>query len=158
LNLADSTGKEQYKILPGNLIKRFDHVGIAVLDVDESLKIYTDILGAKLTIYREIGTTSDYTFTQILLGGQKIEFISPITAKESFLTRFIEEHGEGLHHLTFQVHDINEATSYLRERGLRIVDEFYEDPIWRTAFVSPRSSRGVLIQLYDTLKGSIYDC
>ncbi len=144
--------------LPQKIIKRFDHVGIAVRDVDDVLKVYGDILGGRLSVYKELGTTSDYTFTQIELGGQKLEFISPIEGKtDSFLTRFLENHGEGLHHLTFQVADIKEATRLLRERGIRIVDEFYEDPIWRTAFVSPRSSRGVLIQLYDTIAGSRYD-
>jgi len=144
-------------ILPGSLIKRFDHVGIAIRDVEDALKVYRDVLGGKLLVYKEEGTTKDYRFTQIELGGQKIEFISPVDGNESFLTKFIEKHGEGMHHLTFQVKDIAQTTRYLRENGLRIVDEFYEDPIWRTAFISPRSSRGVLIQLYETTPGSRYD-
>ena len=144
--------------LPQKIIKRFDHVGIAVRDVDEALKVYRDVLGGRLSVYKELGTTSDYTFTQIELGGQRLEFISPIEGKtDSFLTRFLKNHGEGLHHLTFQVEDIREATRFLTEKGMRIVDEFYEDPLWRTAFISPRSSRGVLIQLYETTTGSRYD-
>jgi len=147
--------------LPQKIIKRFDHVGIAVRDVDETLKVYRDVLGGRLSVYKELGTTSDYTFTQVELGGQRLEFISPIEGRkdddDSFLTRFLARHGEGLHHLTFQVADIKEATRFLTEKGMRIVDEFYEDPLWRTAFISPRSSRGVLIQLYDTTSGSRYD-
>jgi len=132
-------------------------VGFAVRDVEDTLRIYRDVLGGKLLVYKEEGTTKDYTFTQIELGGQKIEFISPVDGKGSFLTEFIDKHGEGMHHLTFQVKDIAQTTRYLRENGLKIVDEFYEDPIWRTAFISPRSSRGVLIQLYETTAGSRYD-
>jgi len=150
--------KDTDRVLPRNLIRRFDHAGIAVRDVDDVLKVYQDVLGAKMLGYKEMGTTSDYTFTQVELGGQKFEFISPIdNMSDNFLTRFIEKHGEGLHHLTFQVSDIRKAVDYLEERGVRIVDEFFEDPLWRTAFISPRSSRGVLIQLYDTTVGSRYD-
>jgi methylmalonyl-CoA/ethylmalonyl-CoA epimerase len=134
-------------------IKRFDHVGIAVRNVDEALKTYRDILGSSLFVYKEIGTTQDYTFTQISLGGQTIEMIEPIQGKESFLTKFLNKRGEGLHHLTFQVYDIKEAIRFLKFNGIRIVDEFLEiDPLWQTAFISPRSSNGVLIQLYETTK------
>jgi methylmalonyl-CoA/ethylmalonyl-CoA epimerase len=154
LNLPTSTEN----ILPKNLIKRFDHFGIAVRDVEDTLRVYNDVLGGKLLVYKEEGSTRDYTFTQIELCGLKIEFISPIEGKsESFLTKFIEKHGEGMHHLTFQVSNIAQATRYLRENGLRIVDEYYEDSLWRTAFISPRSARGVLIQLYETTAGSRYD-
>jgi methylmalonyl-CoA/ethylmalonyl-CoA epimerase len=141
-----------------DLLKRFDHVGLAVRDVDATLKIYHDILGGKLLLYKEIGTTDDYTFTQISLGSQTIEMIEPIKGTKSFLTKFLEEHGEGMHHLTFQVRDIKQAIAYLKGKGIRVVDEFLEvNPLWQTAFISPRSSSGVLIQLYETAPGSEYD-
>ncbi len=142
----------------GGLIKRFDHVGIAVKNVDAALKTYRDILGSRLLVYKEIGTTLDYTFTQVLLGNQRIEMIEPVHGKESFLTKFLRERGEGLHHLTFQVYNIGKTIKFLKSKEIRIVDEFIEaDPLWRTAFISPRSSNGVLIQLYETVKGSKYD-
>jgi methylmalonyl-CoA/ethylmalonyl-CoA epimerase len=141
-----------------SLLKRFDHVGMAVKDVDRALATYCDILGAKKTIYKQMGTTADYTFTQVSLGGQTIEMIEPIEGKESFLTKFLKERGEGLHHLTFQVYNIVDAIQYLKKEGVRIVDEFLEkDPLWQTAFISPKSSNGVLIQLYETQAGSQYD-
>jgi methylmalonyl-CoA/ethylmalonyl-CoA epimerase len=139
-------------------IKRFDHVGIATNDVDSALKIYLNILGGKLSLYKEIGTTNDYTFTQFVLGTQSFELIEPLGRKKSFLRKFLKERGEGLHHLTFQVKNIQRTLAYLKSQGIRIVDEFLEkDPLWQTGFVSPRSSRGVLIQLYETTKGSKYD-
>jgi methylmalonyl-CoA/ethylmalonyl-CoA epimerase len=138
-------------------LRRFDHIGVAVRDVDRSLSIYRDVMGAKVTTYKQLGTTKDYTFTQIVLGGQRIELIEPVEGTQSFLTKFLEKRGEGLHHLTFQVNDILATANYLKSKGLKITDEFYEDPIWRTAFVSPKSSNGVLIQLYETEPSSIYD-
>ncbi len=141
-----------------SLLKRFDHVGMAVNDVDRALATYCDILGARKLIYKQIGTTADYTFTQVRLGGQTIEMIEPVKGKESFLTKFLRERGEGLHHLTFQVYDIRETIQYLKSKRVRIVDKFLEsDPLWQTAFISPKSSNGVLIQLYETEAGSQYD-
>jgi methylmalonyl-CoA/ethylmalonyl-CoA epimerase len=143
--------------MPAEPLKRFDHVGIAVNNVDSALRIYRDILGGVVTVYKEMGTTSDYLFTQFVLGKQRIELLEPLAGKEGFLTRFLSRWGEGLHHLTFQVEDIRKARDYLTSKGLRITDEFYEDPLWKTAFISPNSSTGVLIQLYETIPGSKYD-
>jgi methylmalonyl-CoA/ethylmalonyl-CoA epimerase len=140
-----------------NLFNQFDHIGIAVRDTDTALITYRDILGGIVTTYREIGTTEDYYFTQFILGKQKIELIEPRGQSESFLTKFLAKWGEGLHHLTFQVESIKIATDRLKENGLKITDEFYEDPNWKIAFISPRGTSGVLIQLYETTFGSKYD-
>jgi methylmalonyl-CoA/ethylmalonyl-CoA epimerase len=143
--------------MQAEIIKQFDHVAIAVRNTDSALTIYRDILGGVVTTYKEMGTKDEYLFSQFVLGKQKIELLEPIEDRESFLTRFLERWGEGLHHLTFQVNDIHIARSYFESRGLRITDEFFEDPIWKTAFISPKSTCGVLIQLYETLPGSKYD-
>lgn len=140
-----------------SLIKRFDHVGLAVWNVDAALKIYRDMLGGKVTVYKEMGTTYDYTYTQFELGGGRLELIEPIDGKDSFLTKFLKARGEGLHHLTFRVNDIRKAAEHYKSIGLKITDEFYEDPLWKTSFVSPKSTTGVLIQLYETYPGSKYD-
>lgn len=126
-------------------------------DVDNALQIYRDQLGGEVKIYKSLGTTKDYLYTQVEIGGQRIELIEPVKDKESFLTRFLRTHGEGLHHLTFQVSDIKKATDHYRSIGMRITDEFYEDPMWKTAFISPKSTSGVLIQLYETYPGSPFD-
>lgn len=126
-------------------------------DTDKALQVYRDILGGQVTIYKEVGTSRDYTFTQFLLGNQKIELIEPLGQKVSFLTKFLNRWGEGLHHLTFQVKDIRKSIEYLKSKGLKITDEFFEDPVWKTAFISPNSTNGILIQLYETQPGSVYD-
>ncbi len=141
-----------------HLLKRFDHVGIATNDVDSALRMYRDVFRTEVTIYKEMGTTKDYTFTQFKLGSQSFELIEPLEGTESFLTRFLSRRGEGLHHLTFQVGNINDTIGYLKSAGVKIVDEFLElDPLWQTAFISPSSAGGVLIQLYETIEGSQYD-
>ncbi len=138
-------------------LKHFNHIGIAVWDTEKALRVYRDILGGKVTLYKGMSTKGDYTFTQFLLGSQRIELIEPLGQSESFLTRFLNRWGEGLHHLTLQVDDIRETAEYLKSEGLKITDEFFEDPLWKTAFISPNSADGVLIQLYETAPGSKYD-
>lgn len=138
-------------------IKHFNHVGIAVWNTDRALQVYSDILGARVTLYKGVSAGGEYTFTQFLLGGQRIELIEPLGQSESFLTRFLKKWGEGMHHLTFQVDDIRATAQYLKKKGLKITDEFFEDPVWKTAFISPNSTSGVLIQLYETVPGSEYD-
>ncbi|MCL5067199.1 MAG: VOC family protein [Thaumarchaeota archaeon] len=138
-------------------IKRFDHVGLAVWDVDRALKVSRDRLGGKVRIYKNVGTTRDYLYTQVEIGGQRIELIEPVKDTESFLTRFLRRRGEGMHHLTFQVTDIRKASEHYKSVGVRMVDESYEDPAWKTIFISPKSTSGVLIQLYETYPGSPFD-
>src|SRR5579862_4967401 len=109
-----------------DLLRQFDHVGIAVRNTDLALMTYRDILGGIVSTYKEIGTSKDYTFTQIILGKQRIELLEPLGDGESFLTRFLTKWGEGLHHLTFQVNDIQRTSDYLVSKGLKITDEFLE--------------------------------
>jgi methylmalonyl-CoA/ethylmalonyl-CoA epimerase len=130
-------------------IKRFDHVGIAVENVDEALSFYQNILQAQVISYRKLSFSKDYTWTQFSLGSQLFELIEPVKKKPSFLTRFLEKYGEGLHHLTFEVENIKKAISILSSKNIRITDESFDDPAWQTAFISPRSSHGVLIQMYE---------
>ncbi len=66
---------------------------------------------------------------------------------DSFVNRFIEKNGEGLHHVTLQVEDLLEAVDYLQSNGVKVVDVNTEDPHWKEAFISPKDSFGVLFQL-----------
>ena len=87
------------------------------------------------------------------LKGLSIELLEPL-GEHSFLYKFLEKRGEGMHHLTFNVPDCKQKTADLKEQGVRIVDEHEWSPTSFESFISPRSSHGVLIQLgsgYPTL-------
>ncbi len=129
-------------------IKNYDHVGIAVHSIDESLKLYRDVLGGEVVVDRQLGYDGSIYWTQISLGGSKIELIEPKTSGSS-LTKFLSEHGEGLHHISFHVKNVEEAIAYLEQNGIRIVDKFLENPKFKTAFISPRNVSHVLIQVYE---------
>jgi methylmalonyl-CoA epimerase len=133
-------------------IGKLDHIGIAVKSVAEARKFYEDVLGATF-VFEAASEAAGYKLAALDLRGLSIELLEPLGAN-SFLHKFLEKRGEGMHHLTFDVSDCKEKTAALKEQGVRIVDETQWSPTSFESFISPRSSHGVLIQLgsgYPTL-------
>src|SRR5271163_1568062 len=94
-----------------------------------------------------------FRFAEFDLAGTIIELLEPLN-EESFIRKFIAEHGEGFHHVTFDVPDTRERIAELKQSGVRVVQEKEHSPGAYEAFISPRSSNGVLIQIgsgYPTL-------
>jgi methylmalonyl-CoA/ethylmalonyl-CoA epimerase len=131
----------------GGVIERFDHVSIAVHDIDIAQTL-VDLLGGS-HIGGGYSHAGDFEWIQFDLPGQgRLEMISPVVDEESnFLNRYLEEHGEGLHHLTFKVHDIRAAVARAQELGFTVVGFDESNADWKEAFVHPASAHGVLIQL-----------
>ena len=128
---------------------RLDHVGIAVRSVDAALGFYRDVLGG---VPGPPGTSRRLGFRFLPLtlpGGGKLELLEP-TDEQSFLVSFLGRRGEGVHHLTLIVPDIEQAIAVLRERGYEPVQVRLDRPAWREAFVHPRDAHGVLIQIVQT--------
>ncbi|HUY27349.1 MAG TPA: VOC family protein [Candidatus Binataceae bacterium] len=133
-------------------IGKLDHIGIAVRSVAEARKFYEGILGARF-MYEAESTQAGYKLAEFDLNGLTIELLEPLGDK-SFLHKFLATRGEGMHHLTFNVPDPKSKVTQLVEQGVRVVDETQWSPASFEAFISPRSSHGVLIQLgngYPTL-------
>ncbi len=109
-------------------------------------------LGASF-VFEAANEAAGYKLAALDLSGLSIELLEPLGAN-SFLHKFLEKRGEGMHHLTFNVPDCKGKTAELKEQGVRIVDEHEWSPTSFESFISPRSSHGVLIQLgsgYPTL-------
>src|SRR5579875_73165 len=123
---------------------KLDHVGIAVRSVDEARKFFEDVLGARF-LHESARPEEGFRVVNFQLQGVIIELIEPM-GEDSFVRKFIDKPGEGMHHLTFNVPDAREKVAQLKARGVRIVDE-REWPDSFEAFISPRSSHGVLIQI-----------
>ena len=133
-------------------IGKLDHIGIAVKSIAEARKFYEAELGATF-IYEHANEEEGFKFAEFDLGGTVIELLES-TRDDSFLHKFIEQRGEGVHHLTFGVPNCRERVAELKAAGVRMVDETEHSPDSYEAFVSPRSSHGVLMQLgsgYPTL-------
>jgi methylmalonyl-CoA epimerase len=133
-------------------IGKLDHIGIAVRSVAEARKFFEGILGATFMFEHE-NAKAGYKLAEFELNGLCIELLEPF-GENSFLHKFLEKRGEGMHHITFNVPDSKRKTEELKQQGIRMVDETEWSPTSYESFISPRSAHGVLIQLgngYPTL-------
>jgi methylmalonyl-CoA epimerase len=133
-------------------IGKLDHIGIAVKNVAEARKFFEGVLGARF-MFEAANEAAGYFLANFDLAGLTIELLEPLGAN-SFLHKFLEKRGEGMHHVTFNVPDPKAKVAELKTQAVRVVDEVEWSPTSYEAFISPRSAHGVLIQLgngYPTL-------
>jgi methylmalonyl-CoA epimerase len=133
-------------------IGKLDHIGIAVKSIAEARKFWEGTLGATF-MYDYERREAGFRFAEFDLAGTIIELLEPI-GEDSFMHKFIAEHGEGFHHVTFDVPDTRARIAELKAAGVRVVQEKEHPPAAYEAFISPRSANGVLIQIgsgYPTL-------
>ncbi len=131
-------------------IGRMDHIGIAVRSIDQARKFYEDQLGAEF-VREFVHFSGDFKLGIFDLNGFCIELLEPINP-DGFLAKFIERKGEGVHHITLQTPNLPDQCHRLEENGVRVVDKnFNRDTGGVDAFISPKSSNGVLIQLGENL-------
>ena len=131
-------------------IGKMDHIGIAVRNIEQARKFYEDQLGAKF-VREFVHFSGDFKLGIFDLDGFCIELLEPINP-DGFLAKFIERKGEGIHHITLQTPNLSEQCNRLEENGVRVVDKnFDRDTGGVDAFISPKSSHGVLIQLGENL-------
>ncbi len=124
---------------------KLDHIGIAVRSVDQARKFFEGTLGARF-LHESQRPEDGFRVINFDLQGLIIELIEPV-GDDSFVQKFIDKRGEGMHHLTFNVPDARERAAELKAQGVRIVDERQWPGDSYEAFISPRSSHGVLIQI-----------
>ena len=123
------------------------HVGIAVRSLDEAVRVWVDALGFRHT------DTIDFPSMMIRIaflrgGSAELELLEP-THADSPVGRFLARRGEGLHHLSFLVPDLEKALKEAESAGLQLIDRSPREGSHRTriAFLSPQSMNGVLVEL-----------
>jgi len=126
---------------------RVNHLAIAVRDTAAALAFFRRHLPVVMMNERQTGHTGDYTWCDFHVGTFKLEIIES-AAPGSFVERFIAKRGEGLHHLSIEAPDFDATIARLEAGGVRIVDRF-EQGSAKTAFISPRSAFGTLIQFWN---------
>jgi methylmalonyl-CoA/ethylmalonyl-CoA epimerase len=123
---------------------RLDHVAVAVNSIKPALSLYRDALGGQYLMGGDVG--GSWRWLQVRYpGGGKMELLEPIG--DGFLSRFLERHGEGLHHVTFKTDDIRAAIAEIEAKGFELVDVNLGNPHWQEAFVRPSKAHGTLIQI-----------
>jgi methylmalonyl-CoA epimerase len=130
------------------LIRKINHIGIAVNSIEDALKLYTNALGLKLKGI-EIVEAQKVRTAIIPVGESKIELLES-TDPEGVIAKYIEKRGEGLHHLALEVSDIQQALDTLREKGVQLIDETPRSGVegTRIAFLHPKETK-VLIELVE---------
>jgi methylmalonyl-CoA/ethylmalonyl-CoA epimerase len=127
---------------------RVNHLSIAVRDVDAALAFFRRWLPLRMHHQLLPGHTGDYAWCDFFIGGFKLELITS-AAPGSFVERFIAKRGEGMHHLSLEADDFDATMAKLEQGGVRIVDRFESPEGEKTAFISPRSAFGTLIQFWN---------
>lgn len=126
---------------------KLDHIGIAVKNLEESLKFYQNALGLKLEGI-EIVKDQKVKTAFLPLGDTHIELLEA-TEADSPVGKFIEKRGEGIHHIAIQVENIEDHLEKLDDKEIRLIDR--EPKIGahnkKVAFIHPKSTSGVLLEL-----------
>jgi len=128
-------------------LEKIEHIGIAVKDIGEVSKFYKDVFECQLSEELDIPERKiRIAFTEI--SGVKLEFVMP-TDNESVVAKFIDKRGEGIHHICFEVEDVEKAAKEVKEKGVELVDDRPRMGAEgkKIIFIKPKSTHGVLIEL-----------
>jgi methylmalonyl-CoA/ethylmalonyl-CoA epimerase len=130
---------------------KINHIGIAVANIDESLKFWRDALGIELSHIEDV-PSQKAKVAFLPVGESEVELVNP-TTDDSGVAKFIAERGGGMHHLCVEVDDIEGVIANLKEKGVRMIDEEPKVlPGRKMAFDHPKSAGGVLVELYQITK------
>jgi methylmalonyl-CoA/ethylmalonyl-CoA epimerase len=128
-------------------VKHIDHIGIAVKNIEEAGRFYTDILGLKI---EDIENVADQKVNVafIPITDSEVELLES-TAPDGAVAKYISSRGEGVQHIAFRVENLAEALEELKAKGIRLIDEQprYGAGGARIAFIHPKETNGVLVEL-----------
>ena len=133
-------------------MKKIEHIGIAVKNLKDSNKLYESLLGSPPYKMEEVKSEGVRT-SFFMIGESKVELLEA-THPESTISKFIDKRGEGMHHIAFEVDDIESEILRLKKEGFNVLDETPKkgaDKKW-VAFLHPKSTNGVLIELCQEIK------
>ena len=133
------------------MIKRIDHIAIVVEDIERALSLFRDMLGLELS-HTETIPEQDVNIAFLPVGESEIELLEPLSADTS-IAKFLAKRGEGMHHICLEVEDIDAALDGLKEKGVRPINKTaVAGAHGRVAFIHPKSTHGVLIELLERSK------
>jgi methylmalonyl-CoA/ethylmalonyl-CoA epimerase len=129
------------------MFARVDHIGVAVEDLDAAIALHEQAYGMAV-VHREVVDEQGVEAVLLDVGENHVELLRPL-GEETPVGRFLASRGPGLHHVAYQVADVQATLSTLRQRGLRLIDEQPRPGIRgsRVAFLHPTASGGVLTEI-----------
>ena len=127
------------------MLKKIDHIAIVVKDVEKAAKLYADMFGFKV-VEKMGGPGGEFTSIMMSAGDIRVELFQPL--KSGSFSKFLEERGGGLHHVSFLTDDIVKELKTLKKQGRKLQNE---EPLLlpnaKIAFVHPSAAENVLIEL-----------
>jgi methylmalonyl-CoA/ethylmalonyl-CoA epimerase len=135
------------------VFSRIDHVGVAVEQIDDALQLYRDTLQMRLA-HREVVDEQGVEAALLDVGEGHVELLAPLAA-DTPVGRFLASRGPGLHHVAYQVADIDQTLAALKQAGLALIDAEPRTGIRgsRVAFMHPRATGGVLSEIVQPAAG-----
>lgn len=135
------------------MFSRIDHIGVAVEEIEPALELYRDSFELTLA-HREVVEEQGVEAVLLDVGENHVELLAPISA-DTPVGRFLAKHGPGLHHVAYQVQDIEATLEKLRKAGLQLIDQEPRTGIRgsRVAFMHPRATAGVLTEIVQPAAG-----
>jgi methylmalonyl-CoA epimerase len=132
---------------------RIDHVGVAVAELDPALEMLKSAFGMEPS-HREVVEEQGVEAALIDVGEGHVELIAPL-GDDTGVAKFLAKRGPGLHHVAYQVSDIDAALETLRSREVRLIDETARTGIRRSrvAFLHPSAAAGVLTEIVEPAEG-----
>lgn len=130
-------------------VKKIDHIALVVNDIEDALRFWQDALGLELSHVEDVA--SEQSLVAFLPAQEsEVELVKP-TSGDSGVARFLKKRGPGMHHICFEVYDIEETIEHLRAKGVRLINEEPEIGTGgkKVAFIHPESTHGVLVELYE---------
>ena len=131
------------------MIREIDHIAIAVFNLDEASNRLGRILGSEV-LSREKVESEGIEAVMFKIGDTKIELVCPLS-EDSVVAKFLRKRGEGMHHIAVGVDDIDSEIARLKEENVKLVDDTAKEGAMgrRVAFIHPKSTSGVLLELVE---------
>lgn len=132
------------------MLEKINHLGIAVNSIEEALPLYQGALGMAFLGCEEVAEQK-VRVAMLQIGESKIELLEP-TDESSPIAKFLEKNGPGIHHVAYEVSNIEQAIAQMKSAGARMIDDIPRCGAHgsKIAFVHPKSSNGVLTELCES--------
>lgn len=140
-----------------SVFQRLDHVSIGVVDIARAERLFVDVFGAAPLTDRGDNAAEGFRWATYLLGGKKVELVSPAQVGEGGVGRYIAKRGEGFHHLSISVGNLADAIEYFESRGIRVLAANFDNPQWRHCYLHPQDTCGALIQVFEENEKTLAD-
>lgn len=131
-----------------SVVKRIDHISIGVKDMEAARRLLTDVLGGR-PLPDAGSSPQGFDWATFMLGGKKVELVSPHVPGEGGVGRYVEKYGEGFHHMSVSVANLDEALRYFGSKGVRTIGLDRSNAKFQHFYLHPKDTFGAMIQVFE---------